>query len=61
MHIHTTENENNHFTVGLTCFANDQKLSPMIIFNSQRWSKTKSSTSSSVIVSFHAKGWMNKQ
>ena len=61
VHIRTTGNKNNRFTVVLICFADGQKLPPMIIFKGQRWPKTKPSPPPGVIVSFHEKGWMDEQ
>ncbi|CAG8846744.1 9855_t:CDS:2, partial [Gigaspora margarita] len=43
VHIHTTGNKKNWFTVVLTCFADGQKLPPTVIFKGQRWAKTKGS------------------
>ena len=46
----------------LTCFADGQKLPPIIIFKGKGWPKTKNTPSPppGVIVSFHEKGWMDE-
>ena len=37
VHIRTTRNDKNRFTVVLTCLADGRKLSPAIIFKKKVW------------------------
>lgn len=62
VHVRTTGNEKNRFTVVLTCFADGQKLPPMVIFKGKRWPTTKKTPPppSGVIIAFHEKGWMDE-
>ena len=63
VHIRTTGNDKNRFTVALTCFANGHKLQPTIIFKGKQWPKTKNTPPPppNINISFHKKGWMDEE
>jgi len=60
VHIRTTGNEKNRFTVVLTCFANGSKFPPIIIFKGKSWPKNSPPPPSGVQVWFQDNGWMDE-
>lgn len=63
IHVRTTGNDKNRFTVALTCFADGQKHQPTIIFKGKQWPKTKNTPPPppNVNIIFHEKGWMDEK
>ncbi|CAG8734339.1 2634_t:CDS:2, partial [Gigaspora rosea] len=60
VHIRTTGNDKNKFTIVLTCFANGRKLPPIIIFKLKGWPANAPRPLAGVVVWFQEKGWMDK-
>ncbi|CAG8688332.1 3017_t:CDS:2, partial [Scutellospora calospora] len=60
VHVRTTGNDKNRFTIVLTCFADSRKLPPVIIFKGKTWPSTTSPPSAGVVVWFQEKGWMDE-
>jgi len=60
VHIRTTGNEKNRFTVVLTCFADGTKLPPIIIFKGKAWPRNAPPRPNGVVVWFQEKGWMDE-
>lgn len=60
VHVRTTSNDKNRFTVVLTCLADGTKLPPVIIFKGKVWSPKTSPPPSGVVVWFQDKGWMDE-
>ncbi|CAB4413248.1 unnamed protein product [Rhizophagus irregularis] len=58
VHIHGTGNENNRFTVVLTCAADGTKLPPICIFKGKQMPRGEKAPPG-VIVWFQECGWMN--
>jgi hypothetical protein len=61
VHIRTTGNERNRFTVVLTCLADGTKLPPVIIFKGKQWPRTQPPPPRGIIVWWQEKGWMDEE
>ncbi|CAG8751711.1 644_t:CDS:1, partial [Acaulospora morrowiae] len=61
VHVRTTGNDKNRFTVVLTCFADGQKHPPTVIFKGKRWPKSIPPPPPNINISFHEKGWMDEE
>ena len=60
VHIRTTGNDKNRFTVVLTCFADGTKLPPVVIFKRKNWPRIRPPPPAGVVVWFQDKGWMDE-
>ncbi|GFS75306.1 pogo transposable element with KRAB domain [Trichonephila clavipes] len=58
IHKKTTRHKKSHFTVVLSCLADDTKLKPMVIF--KRKTVPKSNFTKSIFIHVHDKGWMDE-
>ncbi|CAG8824960.1 36793_t:CDS:2 [Gigaspora margarita] len=60
VHIQTTGNDKNKFTIVLTCLANGKKLPPIIIFKEKVWPANIPQLPAGIVVWFQEKEWIDE-